>query len=634
MRRLSLMLLSGALSLACHRVPLGELPAASVSLPLVEANENTRAAGTFRDGVLMVELDAVRAGWRPDLNVDSAVTVFAFAERGGQPQIPGPLIRAPQGSEVRIIVRNQLADQPLLFFGRTLLTAVGDTIPVPPGAAHEFRFLAADAGTFLYRAQTPGPTPDPGFARRDALLTGALIVDPPGVAIDPAERVFVLTLIDIWADSASGHTEDIWELAINGRSWPHTERLRYAVGDTVRWRWVNATDRIHPMHLHGFHFRVLAKGDGRSDTTYSPHATRLGVTEAMLAGTTFAMEWIPTRAGNWLMHCHMVPHITPFPERADSIRSHDVHQPARHPEEAMAGLVLGITTVGERDGDPALWRGGTHHRLFVQERNGDSITAVRRGYVLQRRSEPARDSVEIPGSPLVVTRGQTATITILNRLSQPTSIHWHGMELESVFDGVPGYSGIGSSRSPLLAPGDSFTVSFTPPRAGTYMYHTHMDEEEQLVAGLYAPLVVLEPGVEYDSARDILLTVGSLLSVRGEPEFALNGRTDPHPVPVVAGVPHRLRLINLLWASPVRVAFMSGDAVIEWRWVSKDGADLPPALTQPRPARIVRIGVGEAYDFEWTPREGEQPVLVLEKIEAGGVAAHTIRQAFDVQERR
>src|SRR3712207_7271016 len=42
---------------------------------------------------------------------------------------------------------------------------------------------------------------------------------------------------------------------INGRAWPHTERLRYDIGDPVRWRIINLSTQVHPMHLHGFYFR-------------------------------------------------------------------------------------------------------------------------------------------------------------------------------------------------------------------------------------------------------------------------------------------------------------------------------------------------------------------------------------------
>ena len=45
-------------------------------------------------------------------------------------------------------------------------------------------------------------------------------------------------------------------MTINGLSWPHTERLAYAQGDSIHWRVINFTELDHPMHLHGFYFRA------------------------------------------------------------------------------------------------------------------------------------------------------------------------------------------------------------------------------------------------------------------------------------------------------------------------------------------------------------------------------------------
>src|SRR6185436_3400246 len=103
-----------------------------------------------------------------------------------------------------------------------------------------------------------------------------------------------------------------------------------------------------------------------------------------------------------------------------------------------------------------------------------------------------------------------AQITVINRLSEPTSVHWHGMELDAYFDGVGGWSGAGTRRAPLVAPGDSFTVAFTPPRAGTFMYHTHMEEEAQLHYGMFGPIIVLEPGERLDPERDLFFMLGEV----------------------------------------------------------------------------------------------------------------------------
>lgn len=77
--------------------------------------------------------------------------------------------------------------------------------------------------------------------------------------------------------------------------------------------------------------------------------------------------------------------------------------------------------------------------------------------------------------------GDTVTVRVTNRLKEMTAIHWHGMVLDSVMDGVPGIS------FPGIAPGDTFTYRFRVRQNGTYRYHAHTLHEQ---TGLYGPLIV------------------------------------------------------------------------------------------------------------------------------------------------
>ncbi len=585
-------------------------------LSLVVPNDNRMAGGTVTGGVVTVYLDARVAGWRPDADVDSAVTIQAFGEEGGAPRIPGPLIRAMQGAEVHLTIRNSVPDSTLIVYGLRAGTVRDDSVHVAPGATRDLRFRAGDPGTYVYW----GTTTHTGMElrmRRDAQLTGAIVIDAPDTRSDASERIFVITLLDLRRDSTRNDPQDdVWEAAINGLSWPHTERLTYEVGDTVRWRIVNGTNRLHPMHLHGFHFRLLSEGNGRSDIHYAAAARRHAVTQLMLAGTTARIEWVPTRAGNWLMHCHMIPHITPYPIRADSARGHDMHDVSKHPMSSMNGLVMGITTVDSRGRDPSVALPvSTRYRLLAQEGPLQG-TQRARSFVLQRGAEPARDSVVTPGSPLMFVRGERAEVTVVNRLDEPTSVHWHGMELESVFDGVAGWSGSSARLAPLIAPGDSFTVTFTPPRAGTYIYHTHMDEGPQLPTGMYGAMIVLEPGQTYDPKSDLTIMLGGSVNdgTRGQ---AINGRHTPGPVTLTAGTTYRLRFVNILPVAAVRLELVDADSMpVMWKRVAKDGAELPASAKVEGPARWA-MGVGETYDFELTPAKEMDAVLHVRFLRPG-----------------
>jgi hypothetical protein len=63
------------------------------------------------------------------------------------------------------------------------------------------------------------------------------------------------------------------------------------------------------------------------------------------------------------------------------------------------------------------------------------------------------------------------------------------VELESYYNGVAGWGVRGKEVTPGIQPGQFFRVRFTPPRAGMFMYNTHLHEEEPLAGGLYGPLI-------------------------------------------------------------------------------------------------------------------------------------------------
>src|SRR5688572_3178462 len=168
-----------ALSIACGRhsslaVAINARSAVAV------ANDNRSAAGATRDGVRSIILDARPAQWQPDADVDSTMTVQAFAEQDGVPRIPGPLIRVTSGTPVRVTVSNSTADSMLVLHG---LPTGGDSVVVAKGERKIIEFTAGQPGTYLYWGNT---TREPFELRtgRDAQLTGALIVDPAGVLPD------------------------------------------------------------------------------------------------------------------------------------------------------------------------------------------------------------------------------------------------------------------------------------------------------------------------------------------------------------------------------------------------------------------------------------------------------------------
>ncbi|HEY4136012.1 MAG TPA: multicopper oxidase family protein [Alphaproteobacteria bacterium] len=88
---------------------------------------------------------------------------------------------------------------------------------------------------------------------------------------------------------------------------------------------------------------------------------------------------------------------------------------------------------------------------------------------------------------LRVPRGETMRATLNNGLQEHTTIHWHGVRVPYVMDGVPYFT-----QDPVQ-PGQSFTYSFAPPDPGTYFFHPHCDTLQAMSRGLSGVLVVEDP---------------------------------------------------------------------------------------------------------------------------------------------
>jgi FtsP/CotA-like multicopper oxidase with cupredoxin domain len=324
---------------------------------------------------------------------------------------------------------------------------------------------------------------DPGARRHKAAFEGAflgaLLIDPPAPAMLPDERVFVITR---WASPRETGSMMNWRLFINGLSWPHTERLEYALGDTVHWRVINASLVDHPMHLHGFYFDVIARGDTQADTLFVDGTQPRAVTHTMPELASLRLRWEADEPGNWLFHCHLIRHMSPQQRFvADGVLHDMMHD---HDMEHMAGLVLGITVrppdgwIANKDAPVRridLWTGA---RASVFGENPALAFVVQHG-----ATAPAPDSIDVPSTTLVLRRDEPTRIVVHNRFDFPLSVHWHGLELRSRYDGVGHWSGHPGATSPPVPPGDTMVVHITPRRAGSFMYHIHGETAHESDAG-------------------------------------------------------------------------------------------------------------------------------------------------------
>ena len=239
----------------------------------------------------------------------------------------------------------------------------------------------------------------------------------------------------------------------------------------------------------------------------------------------------------------------------------------------------------------------------VQVKDGDTLSLVAG---LVRRTIAGRTLTmyafngEAPGPLLRARQGATFYARVRNDLDRPVTIHWHGVRLDSRFDGAAGMT------QPPIAPGGTFVYTVHCPDAGIFWYHDHVREDIGQPMGLFGNLVV-EPASAPGALAgrralplilsDVLVDGDSLVPFgREAPNFALMGRFGN--VLLINGQPKwqmqaapgdvvRLMLTNAASARTFNISF--GDAPIKLI-----ASDQGPYLRETMVPSIV-IAPGERY---------------------------------------
>lgn len=206
-------------------------------------------------------------------------------------QVPGPEIRVHEGDRVEIIVQNQLSQPTVLHLHGLTVPNQMDGVPfitqdpIMPGGSFRYVFTVRDQpGTYVYHSHF-NSTEQVGKG-----LFGAFIVEGKG---KPP-----------WDEEYTVFTDDgPLGYGLNGKSFPATQPLTADLGDTVLIRLANDGSMIHPMHLHGYHFRVIAE-DG-----FALKHPYFADTLMIAPGQRFDVVVQATEPGTWALHCHILPHV-------------------------------------------------------------------------------------------------------------------------------------------------------------------------------------------------------------------------------------------------------------------------------------------------------------------------------------
>jgi len=212
----------------------------------------------------------------------------------------------------------------------------------------------------------------------------------------------------------------------------------------------------------------------------------------------------------------------------------------------------------------------------------------------------------VPGPTIHVRQGDRVRVLFTNHLPEPTTIHWHGLRVPADMDGT-------ESVQRAVEPGESFEYRFVVPDAGTFWYHSHVNETEQLERGLYGALIVRGPdepvldGERVLHLDDLKLDEAGDLAPFGDPHEhhagregdvrLVNGEQEPE-LEIAAGQVERWRIVNAANTRFVRLSIGGRPFTI----VGSDGG----LLTAPVEATEVLITPGERVDLAVGPfDEGE-----------------------------
>lgn len=258
-------------------------------------------------GVRVFDLETSVIRWTilPGITVDA----YAFNR-----QVPGPTLRFHQGDHVRINVTNHLPESTTVHWHGLILPNVMDgpahitQEPIENGGVYHYEFTAVQSGTYFYH------THDHIDRQQSLGLYGAMIIDPATADPSLAANHEYTVLLQEWlyregltypAMPMDGAQPNYF--TINGRSYPATDTIHMRVGETLKVRFVGSNSGfIHPMHIHGGPFQVVAV-DGETlpvSARYQADTLNVG------PGQRYDVIWPARNPGKWLIHCHIAHHTT------------------------------------------------------------------------------------------------------------------------------------------------------------------------------------------------------------------------------------------------------------------------------------------------------------------------------------
>ena len=230
-------------------------------------------------------------------------TVSAYTYNG---TIPGPVLRGSVGDTFRVTLVNSLPIATTIHWHGLPVPNGMDGVPgltspvIRPGESFTYVFEVSAAGTYWYH---PHADSSAQIARG---LYGMLIVDQPLDA--PAYDQEVLVIIgEHGAGGMMTGGMGAGLLLINGKTAPAIPDVHVPMGTRVLFRIVNTGNMVHPMHVHGLHWLIVATDGFALDSPYKKDTLPVN------AGERFDGILLADNPGVWMIHCHNLEHLTDRP---------------------------------------------------------------------------------------------------------------------------------------------------------------------------------------------------------------------------------------------------------------------------------------------------------------------------------
>lgn len=227
-------------------------------------------------------------------------------------RVHGPTLEAVEGDRVRVYVTNKLSAPTTVHWHGVFLPNGMDGVggltqrAIRPQETFKYEWTWRQHGTFMYHSHHDEMT------QMAMGLMGMIVVHPRRPSADYlVDRDFVLMLSEWSIEPGTSKPNpnemtDFNVLTMNAKAFPGTAPLVVKTGQRVRIRLGNlsAMDN-HPIHLHGYYFKVVATDGG----TIPQSAQRPETTVLVPTGSTRDVEFVADSPGDWAMHCHMTHHV-------------------------------------------------------------------------------------------------------------------------------------------------------------------------------------------------------------------------------------------------------------------------------------------------------------------------------------